>query len=146
MSALKKTYCICLGEDQIKTISWEEKKKLNNEKLTRYMANKFVVFLMKNKKIKRSIKTIFSTKKVYAPGTRTAYWGMTYTLCRPITLILYRHSVWILLHELAHACAPEGEFHGEIFAKHLRNLHNHWIKFKKGRGRTNGTTKKSSAV
>ena len=146
MSALKKTYCICLGEDQIKTISWEEKKKLNNEKLTRYMANKFIAFLLKNKKINYNIKAIFSTKKVYAPGTRIAYWGLTYTLCRPTTLILYRHSVWILLHELAHACSPKGEFHGEIFAKHLRKLHSHWKEFKKGQGRNNGETKKSLAL
>jgi hypothetical protein len=142
VAELKKTYCICIGEDQVKTISWEEKKKLNNEKLTRYMANKFISFLQKNKKINHNIKIIFSTKKIYAPGTRKAYWGIAYTSSRPPTLVLYRHSVWIFLHELAHACAPEKIFHGEVFAKYLRKLHSYWKEFKKGCGRNNGKTKK----
>jgi hypothetical protein len=140
MAELKKTYCICFGEDWVKTIPWKEKRNLNNEKLTRYMANKFISFLLKNKKIKHTIKTTFSTKKEYDPITRQVYWGYTYTHTRNI--ILYRQSVWIFLHELAHACAPINSFHDQKFANQLQRLHGHWKKFKRGNRGTNGKDKK----
>lgn len=146
MATLKKTYCICLGEDQVKTIPWEEKKKLNNEKLTRYVVNKFIAFLLKNKKIKHNIKTIFSTKKEYDPFTKKLYWGYAYTGAYIGRVILYRHSVWIFLHELAHVCAPSNASHDKRFAYHLQRLYGHWKKFKKGNGRNNGETKKSLAL
>lgn len=151
MANLKKTYCVCFGESIDRSIPWKEKRNLNNEELTRYTANKFISFLLKNKKIKHTIKTTFSTKKEYDPDTRELYWGLAYHLnpryFHPHRhIILYRHSVWIFLHEIAHVCAPINSLHDKIFAKQLRKIYGHWKEFKKGDSRNNGKTKKSSAL
>jgi hypothetical protein len=132
LKEFKKTYCVCSGESKDKTVPWEEKKKLNNEKLTRYMAKSFISYLMHTKKIKTPIKVIFSNEVIYVYGTRRKQWGGSYKWCR--TIILYRHSVWVFLHEIAHILAPEGELHGIRFAKKLPILHRWWKEFKGSKG------------
>lgn len=122
MKEFRKTYCKCLGESKVKSIPWKERNRLNNEKITRYMARNFLVFLLMNKKIKHPIKISFSKE------TPKKLWGISYNWCR--TLILYRHSVWVLLHEMAHVCAPNLSLHDERFAKQLQKLYGYWKEFK----------------
>jgi hypothetical protein len=124
----RKTYCKCLGESRVKSIPWRERERLNNEKITRYMAQNFLVFLLMNKKIEDPVKISFSKKSVFLPGTRKKYWGLSYGWCR--TIVLYRPSVWIFLHELAHICAPRKAWHDERFAKQLKKLYEYWKEFK----------------
>ncbi len=48
---------------------------------------------------------------------------------------LYRHSVWVFLHELAHIISPpkkvngRRDIHGQDFGNALRNLVNQWSQF-----------------
>lgn len=49
-------------------------------------------------------------------------------------IILYRHSVWIFLHELAHLM-PNGRGHGISFAKNLDQLYHLWLQFKSAQHR-----------
>ena len=120
---MKKSYCVCLGESKV-AVPWKEKKRLNNEKLTRYMMHGFIYFLLMNKEIEYPVRTTFSKKN------EKKYWGVAYQWCRSI--ILYRHSVWVFLHELAHVCAPPDSAHDYRFAKKLRELYHQWKEFKKG--------------
>jgi hypothetical protein len=106
------------------------KRKLNNIKITRYMANKFFDYLVSTKKIKRNnIKMVFSVRKVRAyPAKRILKWGESIEYSNEI--VLYRHSVWILLHELAHVVAPWNAKHDRRFAKKLQLLNRWWGEFK----------------
>jgi hypothetical protein len=124
----KKTYCRCLGESRERTIPWEVKRELNNKKLTRYMANNFIAHLLYEKKIKLPIKVTFSKRTVYIKGTRCKKWGEAYNWSRNV--VLFRHSVWLLLHEVAHIVAPVDALHDYRFAKNLRLVHGWWKEFK----------------
>lgn len=41
-------------------------------------------------------------------------------------MVLYRHAVWIFLHELAHLLADPNEHHGSQFARCLEGLYLKW--------------------
>lgn len=51
-------------------------------------------------------------------------WGTAWAKKRKI--ILYRHCIWMFLHELAHVMAGPGEHHGELFALALQGLYLKW--------------------
>ncbi len=51
-------------------------------------------------------------------------WGTAYK--KKGRIVLYRHSVWMLLHELAHIQAPAGAKHSRVFARVLDGLFAKW--------------------
>lgn len=64
--------------------------------------------------------------KVEFSNRTTKYrWGTTWQKRKRI--VLYRHSVWVFLHELAHLVAPQDN-HGPDFGVALRGLYLQWLK------------------
>src|SRR4030042_4822372 len=51
-------------------------------------------------------------------------WGSAWPKERRI--VLYRHTVWIFLHDLAHVLCNPGEHHGHRFARCLEGLYLKW--------------------
>lgn len=125
MANLKKSSFLSAGESLLKHVPETDKRELNNRKITRYKVIGFVYFLLTRKKMKYPIKVVFSSLK---PKRKKKFlWGLAWPWCRTITL--YRHSVWVFLHELAHIYAPVNEAHGKKFAIHLERVYNYWRQY-----------------
>jgi hypothetical protein len=59
-------------------------------------------------------------------------WGTTWPTEGRI--ILYRHAVWIFLHELAHITVNDPHaHHNKAFARELETVHDAWIRWKRRR-------------
>ncbi|MCK9506041.1 MAG: M48 family metallopeptidase [Porticoccaceae bacterium] len=56
-------------------------------------------------------------------------WGTAWPTQRRVTM--YRHSVWVFLHEMAHMLVPKGTGHGPAFARRLDELIDMWASLNK---------------
>jgi len=138
----KITYEIGIGEYYIKRDTRIQPILLNNEEITRYKIKKFLNSL----KIK-NLTVILSNKNTIDYDKRIIwgyYFGPIYCKIRRqnykrkvATIILYRHSVWTFLHELAHhlSFGISKTFHDKIFNDKLKYIYYEW---KKEKWRKNG--------
>lgn len=94
-------------------VAWPVKLMWNNQPITKSKIQSFLEFV----DIKGIAVTLSNRR------TRRA-WGT----CWPIQkrMILYRHSVWVFLHELAHILSKE-RGHGWDFATSLELLYDYWV-------------------
>ena len=94
-------------------VSRDERIRLNNEPITGEKATLFLMW----QNIVASVE--FSNRK-------TEYrWGTCWQKSKRI--VLYRHSVWVFLHELAHLVAPDDNHMGD-YPTALRGLYLQWLK------------------
>jgi hypothetical protein len=132
---LKKTYRFTCGESQLQNLS-SKIIELNNTEISRYKIKKFISFLKINPKI------ILSDKIVKERGE--SVWGYFFPVyfinrggrikMHQRVIVLYRHSVWILLHELSHYLTlhkKKSSPHGVFFHRKLKLLYKKWIEFDK---------------
>lgn len=123
---LKKTYCISIGDCFARNkISIKKYKELNHQEISRYQINKFLKHLSVD-----NVKVTFSNAKV--KEDKLIIWGYYFGFCK--TIVLYRHSVWVFLHELAHHLSRRSQSwqkippHGKIFNDKLKFLYDEWNK------------------
>jgi predicted metal-dependent hydrolase len=115
MTRLRKSNCTGTGNDRC-NVERDEMVRLNNIPIERIQIINFT------KKLGLYGKThvILSNRKT------VARWGTCWTQTGRI--ILYRHSVWIFLHELAHI-ASKSPGHGSDFGDALDTLYLEWMDF-----------------
>lgn len=114
---LSKEYKAGTGNSRV-TIPKSEQIRLNN---TPIFITEAVCF---TKQITKSIPSIvFSRRKT------KSRWGTAFSFPQR-KIILYRHSVYIFLHELAHVLCGGKEKHSRVFGRKLDHLYELWCSYK----------------
>ena len=108
---------ISTGESLV-NVSEEERVRLNNKEITPEIAK---LFLLAHK---LPVTVEFSKRQT------KKRWGSAWSKTR--RMVLYRHTVWMFLHELAHIIAGNNEGHSRMFAIVLQGLYSKWTKLEGG--------------
>jgi len=109
---MEKTNFKGVGESKVKT-PWSIRKELNNTPITPIEAFYFIRVVNAFKETEKNVTVEFSKRNTIKR------WGVSHRGNNKITL--YRHSVNVFIHELAHLYAPMNG-HGPEFAKEMDNF------------------------
>ena len=119
------------GDSKV-SVPMDEYLRLNNRRIYPKQADEFIEFLLRKKDLNQaqrlSLKRLvieFSakkTKKLFGRVIKYAYFFNR--------IILYRYSIWIFLHELAHVLCISG-YHDQVFASTLDGLYFKYIEFRR---------------
>lgn len=131
MKGLSKIYKHGSGNSQIR-VPKSEMIDLNNQYIFPEFGKSFIKHVVKTFNCKEKVIINFSNRNT----SRT--WGSVSKRPGVIRINIYRHSVWVILHELGHVVtsteiSPKGRriSHGKIFGKNVEKIYEIWNDFNK---------------